>query len=556
VLTAILAISLLVAFSLFAIPSIRASPTNIEVNETGWWWEGQPGTFNASSTPIQHAINNASAGDTIFVHAGNYTPPSTIIINKDNLTLKGPQADVDPRPSCGSTRTPGSVAEAVTNGSAHNLGRIILIDADNVTINGLEIKSGTGDMIRQRNTYNGTIVKYCIVHDGRGDEGIQLKQCTDGLLEYNYVYDIASPGDALNIADGSSNGKIRYNEAHDIGSSYAAIYVYGSTDMEIADNRVYTVPNGGGIRVMEDGGGSGALIRDNVIHDVEKSGLFVDINDVSIEGNEIHNSRNTGILIKNVVDATTVTINNNSIFNNSPCGVTNENNSLLDATNNWWGDVSGPSGVGYGTGDAVSGNVNYDPWLDAPYPGGLPINFTDAAIETAPAGTTEIDAKTVADTTVSINTTAPVNVTIAEYSRNPGTGFVGDIGKYIEVHLNDTTNATNMTIKLFYTDADIVDLNDNTLRMLWWNATIGDWVACSNTGVNTTDQNGYRGYIWAIINNTTIPSFKDLTGTPFGGMGEAPPIPERVPVLTPIGMLALICILSVVLAVATLRKRE
>ena len=36
----------------------------------------------------------------------------------------------------------------------------------------------------------------------------------------------------------------------------------------------------------------------------------------------------------------------------------------LDATNNWWGDASGPSGVGPGTGDAVSHNVDYDPWAD------------------------------------------------------------------------------------------------------------------------------------------------------------------------------------------------
>jgi pectin methylesterase-like acyl-CoA thioesterase len=57
---------------------VQASPTNIEVNETGWWWGGESGTFNASSTPIQHAIDNASEGDTIFVHKGTYNKSITI----------------------------------------------------------------------------------------------------------------------------------------------------------------------------------------------------------------------------------------------------------------------------------------------------------------------------------------------------------------------------------------------------------------------------------------------------------------------------------------------
>ncbi len=35
----------------------------------------------------------------------------------------------------------------------------------------------------------------------------------------------------------------------------------------------------------------------------------------------------------------------------------------VDATNNWWGDKTSPSGVGPGKGDSVSLYVNYEPWL-------------------------------------------------------------------------------------------------------------------------------------------------------------------------------------------------
>jgi len=41
----------------------------------------------------------------------------------------------------------------------------------------------------------------------------------------------------------------------------------------------------------------------------------------------------------------------------------------FDASYNWWGNVNGPSGAGFGTGDSVSSGVVYDPWLNAPCAG-------------------------------------------------------------------------------------------------------------------------------------------------------------------------------------------
>jgi len=54
-------------------------------------------------------------------------------------------------------------------------------------------------------------------------------------------------------------------------------------------------------------------------------------------------------------------INCNNIEGNLPYGVYSEN-ATVNATNNSWGDASGPS-HSPGTGDNVSANVTYDPWL-------------------------------------------------------------------------------------------------------------------------------------------------------------------------------------------------
>ena len=360
---------------------------------------------------IQAAVNASSSGDTIIVAAGTYNPTSTIVINKDNLVLQGPQANVDPRPSQGSTRTAGSASEAVIDGTDSTLGNIILVDAENVVINGLEVKSGTKDMIYQGNPHTGTTVKYCIIHDGLGDEGVQLKKCTNGVLEYNYVFEIADAGDGLNIADTSSYGVIRYNEVAGIHGENAAIYIYGAEHMEIIGNLVRDSGIGGndGIKVGSKGGDNAALrdilIKDNVIHDITQDGISVYMSGVTVEGNEIYNCHSEngaiylafainditiqnnsvhdnvlnpsvkphvgGIGIESPVDAASVHINFNNICNNTPYGVNNNASDVVDATCNWWGHSSGPyhltSNPG-GTGDRVSDNVCFDPWLQCSYP--------------------------------------------------------------------------------------------------------------------------------------------------------------------------------------------
>lgn len=63
----------------------------------------------------------------------------------------------------------------------------------------------------------------------------------------------------------------------------------------------------------------------------------------------------------------TTKVTNNNIFGNLSYGIYNQISWFtLDAINNWWGDASGPGGVGPGSGDAVSHGVDYDPWLVEP----------------------------------------------------------------------------------------------------------------------------------------------------------------------------------------------
>ncbi len=83
------------------------------------------------------------------------------------------------------------------------------------------------------------------------------------------------------------------------------------------------------------------------------------LNCVSVAGN------NQGIWIDGSGTGN-LEITNGLFAGNSIAGLQNDHADQIDARYSWWGDASGPSGIGVGAGDVISGNVSYDPWLTAP----------------------------------------------------------------------------------------------------------------------------------------------------------------------------------------------
>lgn len=357
-------------------------------------------TTLAAGSDIQAAIDAANAGDVICLAPGTYLPTARIEINK-SVTLQGPQTKVDPRTSAGTTRTPGNTStEAIVDGGGR-LATILRITADNVVLDGLEIRNSTGDMVDSPSGSDiaNVAVRYNILHDALGDEGMQLRDCTDCVIEYNHIFDIAQDG--INLCCGSTGGLIQFNEVHEDHSENAAIYVYEATLTTIQCNLVYNVTRNEGIKLGIKGGGdaerSGGSIRYNVVHDTAQDGIAVYTSDTLVDGNEVYysNSENgaiyvayavadvtvadnnvhdntlnpvkwgdpAGITIGTAVDAASVTVHNNNITGNVVNGVTNKAATQLNAQANWWGAADGPGVAGPGSGDTVSTNVDFANWL-------------------------------------------------------------------------------------------------------------------------------------------------------------------------------------------------
>ncbi|KAF5436060.1 CASH domain-dontaining protein [Candidatus Methanophagaceae archaeon] len=96
----------------------------IYVNETGWWIE--PDQFNPSSTPIQSAIDHATAGNTIIVKNGAYT---------ENV-------DVD---KCLTIRSENGPENCTVNAAIHGDSVFELIwSADNTNLSGFTVSGATG----------------------------------------------------------------------------------------------------------------------------------------------------------------------------------------------------------------------------------------------------------------------------------------------------------------------------------------------------------------------------------------------------------------------------
>ncbi|MFC2004948.1 carboxypeptidase regulatory-like domain-containing protein [Chloroflexota bacterium] len=89
-------------------------------------------------------------------------------------------------------------------------------------------------------------------------------------------------------------------------------------------------------------------------------------------------NNNLGIFVD---DESSLTANYNNIAGNDIYGVykSTVRSTIVpaNATNNWWGDATGPthSYNSGGSGDNVTGGVRYRPWLDAAYPGGEPVTL-------------------------------------------------------------------------------------------------------------------------------------------------------------------------------------
>ena len=116
---------------------------------------------------------------------------------------------------------------------------------------------------------------------------------------------------------------------------------------------------------------SNILVENCTFTDNIQGLLLVNTSYATITNCAVYNNEYYGIWLDS---SSNNEIHYNNIYGNTDYGVYNWNSEIeyqANATHNWWGEASGPGGQGPGSGDNVSSNVLYDPWLTEPWTGGV-----------------------------------------------------------------------------------------------------------------------------------------------------------------------------------------
>ena len=119
------------------------------------------------------------------------------------------------------------------------------------------------------------------------------------------------------------------------------------------------------------------------------TGVFVDQGQARVDSNVV-TANGLGLAVGNVASFEG---SGNDIFDNDTAGIVNNTASLVNATNNFWGDSLGPrlSINPQASGDSIVGSVTFVPYNSVPsYPGGrlAVMRGVRGTGQTAPAGTT------------------------------------------------------------------------------------------------------------------------------------------------------------------------
>ncbi|MBP6786319.1 MAG: hypothetical protein KA170_01920 [Candidatus Promineofilum sp.] len=323
---------------------------------------------------IQSEIDTvAQAGDTVLVNEGTY--PESPTIDKSLTLLSDDGRDV-------------TFIELQTG---TNYTHSLLISGAEVTVDGFTVVGidGVCPTLASTNIYVDKQTDNVVIKNNRiqvgaidgcsnGDDGIGIitlftanPDINSLLVEDNIFEPLNAAGQRAyyinpSVVDFTARGNVINGQFNGTAASEAQ-------DNLIENNTINGTGTSGGFVLAGYADptvwGHGT-IQNNTILDTLTGVIIVDTQDVLVTKNFITDTdRGVRVIFSSNpnFDESTIHINRNAITGSTTFGIQNQldQNTYgdIDGTCNWWGDASGPGPVGPGSGDNVSADVVFSPWL-------------------------------------------------------------------------------------------------------------------------------------------------------------------------------------------------
>ena len=312
-----------------------------------------------------------ASNDVVFdgnghVIVGGLSGATGVNINGSNVTVRNLELEWDT--SYGVVVQEGLTDILIKNNTVR--GNLLLGDVDGattgvrVTENRIENTTADGDVnggtlaigLRQSEITDNRLVEASIFVASGVNSSSVTHQSRNVTVARNDLDSPLSAGVMLSLVDNSTIAHNTITNSLDSGVTGAGVHLgiglHGVRNIAVTDNEVARSNDG-----------------------ISEGAAFLDVDrpssSVTVRSNRLHNNTN-GINISSM-NASVLEVHRNVIEDNTKFGVRNRNSSVLDATRNYWGASDGPSGnvtdpvtgtVADGSGDAVSTNVHFDPWLN------------------------------------------------------------------------------------------------------------------------------------------------------------------------------------------------
>lgn len=377
------------------------SPGTLVVDDDG---QATPTNCNATTTTpyttIQSAITAAAPGDTILVCPGTYQ--EELLINK-SLILRGigsPRPVIE-APNTLTDRVPGPAREIRAIIFVDGSGGGVNVEIDRFLIDGRGVGNGNNGFTGV--TYFGAsgTIRNCEIKAVRNTpfDGTQ-----HGLpIVVTHDWDVLTPHDVTiqnNLIYDYQKGGIVCNElgavCHILGNT---VIGFGPTPLngqngiqvgfgargEVIGNTVtdnfYTGPTWDAAGILLVGSGHDPFgntvlgpttVKNNTVDENEVGISIADFygyfaKSVTVERNEIGGATGNDVGIRIAANNVAGNVARlNDIEGSATFGIDNQDpDEVFDASNNWWGDATGPQHTTNpgGGGDPVSDNVDFIPWL-------------------------------------------------------------------------------------------------------------------------------------------------------------------------------------------------